>query len=270
MPSHTVRLDTGAIDRAAARIRAAYRDGPIAPLRDIVESSNIDGAYAIQQANTQAWLAEGRRIIGRKIGLTSSAVQIQLGVEQPDFGVLFDDMLVDDGAMLAPSKLLQARVEGEIAFVMGRDLTSPRPNRIELLKAIDYALPAIEICDSRFADWKITIADTIADNASSANFVLGSVPKSLTGLDLVACGMVLALDGAIASLGTGAGCMGNPLRAVEWLAGTLAARGEPLRAGDVIMSGALGPMVSLKPGMHARVQIGGLGYVQFQYRESES
>jgi 2-keto-4-pentenoate hydratase len=267
MTTNPLGVDAGRIDRAAARLRAAYREGPIAPLREIMDSSDIEGAYSIQQANTRVWVDEGRRIIGRKIGLTSRAVQAQLGVDQPDFGVLFDDSLVEDGGMLAPSKLLQPRAEGEIAFVLDRDLQSPRTTRIEVLQAIAYALPAIEICDSRFADWKISIADTIADNASSGYFVLGNEPRRLAGLDLVTCGMVLDLDGTLAATGAGAGCMGDPLRAVQWLARTLAAHGQPLCAGDIVMSGALGPMVPIKPGMQVRVRIGGLGCAQFHYRE---
>jgi 2-keto-4-pentenoate hydratase len=261
-------LDSVQIAAAAARLKSAYRTGPIPPLRDVIESADVDGGYAIAQANTQAWLSEGRRIIGRKIGLTSAVVQRQLGVDQPDFGVLFDDMLVPNGGVLAPSRLLQPKVEGEIAFVFGHDLSMPRPTRVDLLAAIEYALPAIEIVDSRFADWKITIADTIADNASSAYFVLGSEPKSLAGLDLETCGMMLTLDETIAALGAGAACMAHPLNAVEWLARTLADRGEPLRAGDVVMSGALGPMTALPPGTRTRVTIGGLGTAEFHYREA--
>jgi 2-keto-4-pentenoate hydratase len=256
------------IDGAAQRLREAYRAGPIAPLRDLIEPGDIDSGYQIQTANTRHWLARGRRIVGRKIGLTSAVVQRQLGVDQPDFGVLFADMLVGDGGTLTPSRLLQPKAEGEIAFVLGRDLTSSLPTRIDLLQAIAYALPAIEIVDSRFVDWKITIADTIADNASSAYFVLGNEPKSLTGLDLVTCGMALSVNGAIVSVGAGAACMAHPLNAVEWLARVLASRGEPLRAGDVIMSGALGPMVPLTAGTSVRVAIGGLGSAEFQYRET--
>jgi 2-keto-4-pentenoate hydratase len=268
MTEASASLDAARIDAAAQRLRAAYLAGPMAPLRDIMESTDVDAAYAIQNANTRFWLSAGRRIVGRKIGLTSAAVQKQLGVDQPDFGVLFDDMLVSDGGTLAPSRLLQPKVEGEIAFVLGKDLTTTRPTRVDLLQAIAFALPAIEIVDSRFADWKITIADTVADNASSAFFVLGGDPKALAGLDLTTCGMVLTLDGAIASLGAGAACMLHPLNAVEWLARVLAQRGEPLRAGDVVMSGALGPMVPIQPGTRVRVAIGGLGTAEFHYREA--
>ncbi len=267
MNVHAGSVGPTPIELAAQRLREAYSAGPIAPLRDLIEPADIDGAYAIQTANTRHWLGQGRRIVGRKIGLTSTVVQRQLGVDQPDYGVLFADMLVSDGGILAPSRLLQPKAEGEIAFVLERDLTTALPTRIDLLQAIAYALPAIEIVDSRFADWKITIADTIADNASSAYFVLGSEPRSLTGLDLATCGMALSINGAIVSVGAGAACMAHPLNAVEWLARALAKRGEPLRAGDVIMSGALGPMVPLTAGASVRIAIGGLGSAEFQYRE---
>ncbi len=255
------------IEAAADRLRQAYRGGPIGPMRDLFEALDVDGAYAIQTANTRRWQSAGRRLIGRKIGLTNPAVQRQLGVDQPDYGVLFEDMLVPNGGRLAPTQLLQPKAEGEIAFVLARDLDHPKPTRIDVLLAIAYALPAIEIVDSRFADWKITIADTIADNASSAFFVLGAEPRSLSGLDLETCGMTLSIDGSVQSIGAGAACLGHPLDAVAWLAQAVAARGEPLRAGEVIMSGALGPMVALQSGARVCVAIGGLGSAQFMYRE---
>ena len=254
---------------AATRLRDAYTQGPIGPLRDTMESTDIDSAYAVQAINTEFWRQAGRRIVGQKIGLTSLAVQRQLGVDQPDFGVLFDDMLIADGGTLNSAHVLQPKAEGEVAFVMGRDFDNPRATVVDLMSAIAYALPAIEIVDSRLKDWKITIADTVADNASSAFFVLGSQPQSLKGLDLLTCGMMLTLDGAVASVGAGAACMGHPLNAAAWLAATLSSRGQPLRAGAIIMSGALGPMVPIAPGNQVRVRIGGLGAAEFFFRSAQ-
>jgi 2-keto-4-pentenoate hydratase len=228
---------------AASRLRDAYVQGPIGPMRDTMEASDIESAYAVQSINTEFWRQAGRRIVGQKIGLTSIAVQRQLGVNEPDFGVLFDDMLILDGGTLNAADVLQA--------------------------AIAYALPAIEIVDSRLKDWKITIADTVADNASSAFFVLGSQPHSLAGLDLLTCGMMLTLDGTVASVGAGAACMGHPLTAAAWLAATLSSRGQPLKAGDIILSGALGPMVPIAPGNQVRVRIGGLGSAEFFFRSAQ-
>ncbi len=254
---------TQSYELAARRLRDAYANGPVEPLRDLLDATDIDAAYAIQSINTHHWTACGRRIIGRKIGLTSQAVQQQLGVGQPDFGVLFSDMLLQDGGALQPGKLLQGKAEAEIALILGRDLDHPDAGPPDVLAAAAYALPAIEIVDSRIADWRISFADTVADNASSAFFVLGREPKSLSGLDLFSCGMVMQADGVIASTGVGAACLGHPLNAAAWLARTLSLRGDPLKAGDIVLTGALGPMVTLKPGMHVEAAIGGLGRVGF-------
>lgn len=250
-------------ERLAKRLRDAYVSGPIAPLRDGLAADDIDGAYAVQTINHGHWVAQGRRVIGRKIGLTSPAVQQQLGVSQPDFGTLYEDMRIDDGATLAAQRLLQGKAEAEIALLIGRDLDDPKATEVDVLGAIEYLLPAIEIVDSRIADWKISIADTIADNASSACLVLGCQPRSPAGLDLRTCGMVLEVDRRVASIGVGAACLGHPLRAAAWLARTLAQRGSALRAGDIILTGALGPMVTLVPGVEVRATIGGIGTVSF-------
>jgi 2-keto-4-pentenoate hydratase len=253
------------LDLTARRLREAYTASPIAPLRDVLDPTDIDGAYAVQAINTAYWTGQGRRIVGRKIGLTAKAVQQQLGVDQPDFGVLFDDMHIADGGRLDPARAIQPKAEAEIAFVLGRDITDADASIETIGAAIDHAVAAIEIVDSRIADWKISFADTVADNGSSAFFVLGDDHRRLAGLDLYTCGMVLEINGKVASLGAGAACLGHPLNAVQWLARTLVARGEPLRAGDVLLSGALGPMVALTPGDEVRTRIGGLGTCNFTY-----
>ncbi|KQX17426.1 MULTISPECIES: 2-keto-4-pentenoate hydratase [unclassified Sphingomonas] len=253
------------LDLTARRLREAYGAGPIAPLRDALDPADIDGAYAVQAINTAHWVGEGRRLVGRKIGLTAKAVQAQLGVDQPDFGALFADMRIADGGRLDPARAIQPKVEAEIAFVLGRDIADPDPSIDAIGAAIDHVVAAIEIVDSRIADWKISFADTVADNGSSAFFVLGDDPRPFAGLDLYSCGMVLEINGDIASIGAGAACLGHPLNAVQWLARTLASRGEPLRAGDILLSGALGPMVALTPGDAVRTRIGGLGSCTFSY-----
>jgi 2-keto-4-pentenoate hydratase len=249
----------------AARLRDAYAGGVIPPLRDALEPTDIDGAYSVQAINTRFWQAQGRRIVGRKIGLTAEAVQKQLGVDRPDFGVLFNDMQIADGGMLSPGKAIQPKAEAEVALVLGRDLNDAAATPESVAAAVDYALASIEIVDSRIADWKITFADTVADNGSSAFFVLGKEKKKLADLDLYTCGMALEINGKLASLGAGAACLGHPLNAAAWLARTLAERGEPLRAGDILLTGALGPMVAIQPGMHVRAQIGGLGAASFAF-----
>ncbi|ATE65989.1 2-keto-4-pentenoate hydratase [Rhizorhabdus dicambivorans] len=250
---------------AAQMLRDAYQGSPVAPLRDYLEPTDVDGAYAVQAINTRQWLADGRRLVGRKIGLTSKAVQTQLGVGQPDFGALFADMEIPDGGTLDPARAIQPKAEAEIAFILGRDIDDPDASVETVVAAIDQAMAAIEIVDSRIADWKITFADTVADNGSSAFFVLAKDRLRLDGLDLYSCGMVMEINGAVVSLGAGAACLGHPLNAAQWLARTLAARGEPLRAGDILLSGALGPMVALNPGDEVRTTIGGIGSCSFRY-----
>jgi 2-keto-4-pentenoate hydratase len=235
----------------------------VAPLRDGLDPTDAAGAYAVQAINTRHWQGEGRRVVGRKIGLTAAAVQAQLGVDQPDFGVLFDDMVIANGGTLDVAQLLQPKAEAEVALVLARDLDDAAATRKSVTAAVDYACAAIEIVDSRIAEWKISFADTVADNGSSAAFALGSEARSLDGLDLWSCGMVLEVNGRVVSIGAGAACLGHPLEAAAWLARTLAAAGEPLRAGDIVLTGALGPMVPITAGDWVRATIGGLGTVAF-------
>jgi 2-keto-4-pentenoate hydratase len=189
-------------------------------------------------------------------------VQAQLGVDQPDFGILFDDMGYGDAEPVPVSVLQQPKIEGEIAFVMGRDITSPEPTLVDVMQAIEYALPAMEIVGSRIANWNIKFVDTVADNASSAAYVLGSTPRKLSEFDLRMCGMAMTKRGEPVSTGAGAACLGNPLNAVLWLARTMARVGSPMRAGDLVLSGALGPMAPVKPGDIFETRINGLGTVK--------
>jgi 2-keto-4-pentenoate hydratase len=198
-------------------------------------------------------------VVGKKVGLTSRAVQQQLGVDQPDFGVLLDDMEFLDGDTVPAGRLLQPKVEAEVAFVVGRESQSEAPSYGEFLASLAYALPAIEIVDSAIIDWKISLVDTVADNASSGLYVLGQQPVAIGQLAGAELRMQLTLDGAVVSVGSGAACLGHPLRAAFWLARTMAARGEPLREGEVILSGALGPMVPVAAGDRVQARIGGLG-----------
>lgn len=248
---------------AAVRLRDAYKSGPIEPLRDVLEPTDTDTAYEIQSLNTEHWIKEGREVAGWKIGLTAKTVQLQLGVDQPDFGVLFSDMLIANGASLDMNQMIQPRAEAEIAIVLEQDIVSPDVTAAEVAGATAYVSPAIEIVDSRIVDWRITFADTVADNGSSAFYVLGDAQLPLAGLDLYTCGMVLEVDDGIASLGAGAACLGHPLNAAAWLARTMVNRGQPLKAGQVILTGALGPMVSLTAGQQIKAAIGGLGAVRF-------
>ena len=251
------------IRQFAERLRKAQETGvAIKPIRDEMQPGDIAGAYAIQKANTQYWLRKGRRLVGRKIGLTSKSVQKQLGVDQPDYGMLYADMVMCDGEEVPLARLMQPKVEAEVALVLEKDLKKKDVTISELISAVAYALPAIEIVGSRIENWNIKIQDTIADNASGGMIVLGNEPKKLQGLDLRLCGMVMERRGEQVSLGAGVACLGNPLNAALWLARTMAQAGAPLKAGDVIMTGALGPMAGVAAGDSVEVRISGLGSVR--------
>lgn len=226
---------------------------------------DIDDAYAIQDHNTQRWLDAGRILSGRKIGVTSKAVQTQLGVDQPDYGMLFSDMAFADGETISMDHLLQPRIEGEIAFYLGKDLDQPGMTLAEVLSAIEYAVAAIEVVDSRIADWKIGITDTIADNASSGLYVLGSRPVQLDGFDHLKCAMAIKHQGQPVSEGVGAACLGNPLTSCLWLARKMQVVGRPLKAGDLILSGALGPIVPVEANETYELSIEGLGTVRAEF-----
>ncbi|MCL7456226.1 fumarylacetoacetate hydrolase family protein [Micromonospora sp. MSM11] len=253
-----------AMESAADELFQARESGrPCPPLRGrLLPEGDVDTAYQVQQLQVRRWLEAGHRRVGAKVGLTSRAVQESFGVFQPDFGVLLDDMAVPDGAEVDLDRLLQPRVEAEVAFVLGADLPDERVTSADVIRAVDHVLPAIEIVDSRVAGWDISIVDTVADNASSGLFVLGTAPRRLVDVDLRLCGMVLEQAGEPVSVGAGAACLGNPLHAVQWLAQTMARSGDPLRAGDVVLSGALGPMVPVTPGAAYEARISGLGSVR--------
>lgn len=248
---------------AADRLFTAATSGkPTAPIRDLLAPGDVAAAYAVQALNTERALAAGRRLVGRKIGLTSVVVQKQLGVDQPDYGMLFADMARPEAMDIAIADVMQPKVEAEIAFVLGRDLDGEQLTVADLFRAIDYAVPAVEIVGSRIADWNIRLTDTIADNASSGLYVLGSRPVRLTDFDMRTCTMVMEKAGEQVSVGAGAACMGSPLNATLWLAEVMARVGRPMRAGDTILSGALGPMVAVQPGDVFDVRIEGLGSVR--------
>ncbi len=248
------------IEEAAVLLRTAAEAGqPCAPVRELIGADDIAAAYAVQAINAERALQAGRRLVGRKIGLTAKTVQAQLGVDQPDYGMLFADMAVAEGEEIAHGRVLQPRVEGEIAFIMGDDLDEAQLTPADVMSAVDYAVAAIEVVGSRIRDWDIGITDTIADNASSGLFALGNEPRMLGEFDARLCGMVMECCGEPLSVGAGAACLGSPISSALWLARRMAELGQPLRRGDVMMTGALGPMVSAQPGEVFEVRISGLG-----------
>lgn len=256
-------MDTATIERLAASLRSGSREGrPIPPVRDDLAAMGVAGAYAVQDLNTTFHLEAGRRLTGRKIGLTSKSVQQQLGVDSPDFGMLFADMELAPDEEVAADRVLQPKVEAEVAVVLERDLGDEQVTLSQLMSAVAYVLPAVEIVGSRIRDWDIRLLDTIADNASSGLYALGTRPRKLSEVDLRTCGMLMERKGQVVSLGVGAACLGHPLNAALWLARKMVEVGRPLRAGDVIMTGALGPMVAISPGDVIDTTIAGLGAVR--------
>jgi 2-keto-4-pentenoate hydratase len=250
------------IDAAAAALWQARTDrSPIAPISQTFGIASLQDAYKVSSANVSRHSGAGHRIVGKKVGLTSKAVQQQLGVDQPDFGTLFDDMEYLNGQAIPTARLMQPKIEAEVAFVLAHDLPQKSPSWSEFIHSIGYALPALEIVDSAIADWKISLVDTVADNASCGLYVLGDQPSPLGAVSLGNLGMQMTVNGITASVGTGAACLGHPLRAAYWLAQSLAALGDGLRAGEVILSGALGPMVPVKAGDIVQADLGSLGSV---------
>lgn len=269
--AQTLPASDMAVRQAAATLRTAAADRvPCAPVRELIGRTDAAAAYGVQELITAARVAAGATVVGRKIGLTSTAVQAQLGVLQPDFGVLFDDMAYGDGDLVPVTRLLQPRVEAEIGFVLAEDLTDGPLDLPRMRDAVDYAVAAIEIVDSRIANWDITFADTVADNASSGLYALGTQRRTMAELTPVDVEMQLSVDGDVVSTGTGAACLGDPLEALAWLARTARTFGNPLRAGQLVLSGALGPMHPVHPGAAVTAEITGLGTVSITFSEEEA
>jgi 2-keto-4-pentenoate hydratase len=257
------------IEEAAARLLAAQAGPPTEPVRDLIGSTDIDLAYRVQEKVIGSRVAAGAKVIGRKIGITSQAVMDQVGVDQPDFGFLLDDMSFGDGESIPFARLLQPRAEVEVAFVLATDLAGDAdPEAVRA--AVAYASPAIEVVDSRVRDWDIAITDTVADNASSGVFVLGEARVPLTDFEPKEVTMTLERDGVELSAGVGAACLGDPLNALAWLAHAAAHYGSPLRRGDVVLSGALGPLAPIEAGQTLTATIAPLGTVTARFDQGEN
>jgi 2-keto-4-pentenoate hydratase len=262
-----------AVTQAAERLAQASTTGvPTWPVRDLLGDSDQRIAYDVQDALTAGRLAAGAKVVGRKIGLTSPAVQQQLGVHTPDTGILFDDMEVPNGATVPGGRLLQPKVEAEVAFVLGSDLVGfgagsaldapiTEAERRAAAGAVAYAVAAIEIVDSRVGDWNILITD----NASSGLYVLGATTATLADFAPVDVTMTLTKNGEPASSGDGAACLGDPLNALAWLARTQSRFDAPLRAGELVLSGALGAMVTVVPGDTVVAELSTLGRVSVTF-----
>ncbi len=231
----------------------------VSPLTSRGFDITIEDAYHIQQRMLARRIEKGEKVVGKKIGVTSKAVMNMLGVGQPDFGYLLDGMVYNEGESIPMDSLIQPKAEGEIAFLMNKDLMGPGLTAADILAATEGVMACFEIVDSRIQDWKIKIQDTVADNASCGVFVLGDKLVDPRKVDLALCGMVLEKNGEIVVTGAGAATMASPVNAMVWLANTLGRLGIGLNAGDIVLSGALGAMVPVKAGDSLRCTIGGIG-----------
>jgi 2-oxopent-4-enoate/cis-2-oxohex-4-enoate hydratase len=253
-------MDQSTIEKLGdALYEALVARQPIAPLSSSYPEMTIEDAYHVQQRMLARRLEKGEKIIGKKIGVTSKAVMNMLGVHQPDFGYLTDGMVYNEGETIEFSDLIQPKAEGEIAFLLKKDLQGPGVTAADVLAATEGVMACFEIVDSRIQDWKIKIQDTVSDNASCGVFVLGDQLVDLANLDLALCGMVLEKNGEIVVTGAGAATMGHPVNAMVWLANTLGKLGIALKAGDIVLSGAMGAMVPVVKGDNLRMTIGGIG-----------
>ncbi|HLT78239.1 MAG TPA: fumarylacetoacetate hydrolase family protein [Ferrovibrio sp.] len=249
-----------AVIDAAARLRQAEESGtPCANLRDLFDAEDIAAAYAVQTANRDHWLKAGRRPVGRKIALSAKGAQAMFRTTEPAYGMLYADMLLGDGDEVAKGRVLQPRLEGEVAMVLDRDLDMEEPTLVDVLRAVGYCLPAIEIVGCRIASLDTKLVDLVADNAGGGLFVLGGPARKLDGLDLRRMTMVMTKNGEQVAQGTGANVAGSPLNALAWLAARLVTDGQPLKAGDVVMTGTYFAMQPAAPGDQIEVIAEGLG-----------
>jgi len=261
--------DTARRQASEALLNAYASKTSIAPLTETFEKFSIDDAYAIQLLQVEKFLEAGRTIKGHKVGLTSVAMQKMLGVDTPDYGHLIDEFFYLEHLPIPTATFLQPRIEPEIALVLKRPLQGPGVTAAEAISAVDFVVPALEVVDSRIADWKITLADTIADNASSGAVVLGSTPTSLSDVDLRLVGAVMTCDCQIVGTGAGGAVLGSPITSLVWLANAVGARGVTLEAGHVILPGALCSMVQVQPGSIITASFAGLGTVTAKFSSNE-
>jgi 2-keto-4-pentenoate hydratase len=261
-------MDEEAIANAAETLLGAYASRhPVAPLTAARPDLSAADAYAIQLAQVTSWTAGGAVVKGHKVGLTSAAMQRQLGVDEPDFGHLLDTMFLPEGTAADYGRLLQPKAEPEIALVLGRALRGPGVTVAEALAAVDFVLPALEIIDSRIADWTITLPDTIADNASSGAVVLGSRPVRPESVDLALTGCLLYRNGRIEGTGAGGAVLGSPVNALVWLANTLGTLGVALAAGHVVLPGSVCAAIPFGPGDTVSAAFDRIGSVSITFSE---
>lgn len=234
-------------------------------VQQLLEQDAETEAYAIQAHNIQKKLQNNALITGKKIGLTNPKVQQQLGVDQPDFGILLNHMDLSDQQEIAFEQFIQPKIEVELAFVIHQQIDQPIQTIEDMQQYISYVMPAFEIVDSRIQDWKIRFVDTVADNASSAAYVLSSERKLINEVDCAGLKMSMTQNHQLVSEGSGAACLGNPLNAAMWLANKMLSLGTPVQAGEIILSGALGPMVNIAAGDEFEAQVDGFSPLKIKF-----
>jgi len=258
-------------EQSATDLLNAYGTGvPIAPLSEAYPELTVDDAYAIQHLQMEHWITGGARVVGWKVGLTARAMQRQLGVDRPDAGVLRDDMYVTGEDPVQLDRFIAPRIEPELAFVIGGELSGPGVTLASAARAVDFVIPALEIIDSRIADWRITIVDTVADNASSGAFVLGDSVTPLHRVELPVVGCNLHRNGELQRTGAGGAVLGSPLAALVWLANQLGRRGLGLHPGDAVLAGSLTSACALRPGETWSATFAGMGTVTLHTAREES
>lgn len=259
---------TNTLFKAAEQIRTAYEQQKACkPVRDLFGSVDVEAAYTAQDLNDKHWQHNGRRLVGRKIALTNKIVQQQFGVPQPCYGSLYADMLIADGLKINRKATTQQRLEMEVAIVLAEDLTGPVNSIVDIINACAYALPAFEIVDSRIINWDINACDFITDNTSASLVVLGTKPVALSDFDIARCRAITRTQHETVSEGSGNACLGNPLNALRWLADELVRAGKPLRAGEVVITGALGPVIPINSPASFEAEIEGLGKVSTTFAQ---
>lgn len=263
-------MDADTRRAAAELLLAAYDTGvPVEPLRKKFADLTVADAYAIQLQQVESWRAEGAQVKGHKVGLTSVAIQQQVGVDQPDYGHLLDSMFFLENTPVPVRRFLQPRIEPQIAFVLSVPLRGPGVTAADAIAAVDFLLPALEIIDSRIRDWKIGLVDTVADNASSGGVVLGSRPSRLEAVDLPVLGCALHRSGELVGTGAGGAVLGSPVNALVWLANTLGSSGVTLEAGEVILPGSVCAAVPVAAGDAVTATFSGLGSVKAVFAEEK-
>ncbi len=260
-------VDTTIAGTADRLWRAEMKRTPIAPITDLQPDLTITDAYAIQAHNVRRRVAQGRHVRGRRLGRTNLPRQQVLGVDEPDFGVLLDDMFVDEGTDIAIEELIQPRVVATMAFVMAEDLAGPGLTVADALMSVAGVLPAIEVVDSRIAEWQVRLADTVADNASAGRVVLGGCLTGVADLDLRLVGVLLHRNGSPIESAAGAAALGSPARCIAWVASELAAAGRRLRRGDIVLAGPLHRLVPARPNDQFHAEFAHLGSVTAQFSD---